>query len=237
MQQHLLAENYPGLLDGLMTGLPDRSARRPEQPDHAVVDAAALEPQARAFLPGSLRAGRGLARLPPAHALLLAHEPAHASRPPRRTAEPILPDPAARRPVWGSHPADPDNLCGHKLLLFGADRTELVPASGIGCGLPPELIWNPGTNPTGERCAITDYMRGVFGVRVTPDAPNGKGLSVTDNVGVQYGYEGLQAGEITPEQFVDLNAKVGGIDVDGNFTPERKAADPAGSGSSTAPAG
>src|SRR4029453_18325808 len=29
------------------------------------------------------------------------------------------------------------------------------------------------------------------------------------------------------EQFRDLNSKVGGIDIDGNFTAERKAADPA----------
>ena len=70
-------------------------------------------------------------------------------------------------------------------------------------------------------------MRSVFGVTVTPDAPNGKGRSATDNVGVQYGLNALLAGEITPEQFVDLNSKVGGIDIDGNFTPERKAADPA----------
>ena len=62
---------------------------------------------------------------------------------------------------------------------------------------------------------------------VTPDAPNGKGRSATDNVGVQYGLNALLRGQITPEQFVDLNSKVGGIDIDGNFTPERKAADPA----------
>ena len=62
---------------------------------------------------------------------------------------------------------------------------------------------------------------------VTPDAPNGKGRSATDNVGVQYGLNALLAGQITPEQFVDLNSKIGGIDIDGNFTPERKTADPA----------
>jgi hypothetical protein len=70
-------------------------------------------------------------------------------------------------------------------------------------------------------------MRSVFGVTVTPDAPNGKGRSATDNVGVQYGLTALLGGQITTEQFVDLNQKIGGIDVDGSFTPERKAADPA----------
>ena len=69
-------------------------------------------------------------------------------------------------------------------------------------------------------------MRSVFGVTITPDAPNGKGRSATDNVGVQYGLKALLAGEIIPEQFVDLNEKIGGIDIDGNFVAQRKAADP-----------
>ena len=37
-----------------------------------------------------------------------------------------------------------------------------------------------------------------------------------DNVGVQYGLEALQKGQITPAQFVDLNAKIGGVDIDIN---------------------
>ena len=45
-------------------------------------------------------------------------------------------------------------------------------------------------------------------------------------MGVQYGLNALLAGQITAEQFVDLNSTVGGIDIDGIFTPERKAADP-----------
>ena len=69
-------------------------------------------------------------------------------------------------------------------------------------------------------------MRAVFGVTVTPDAPNGKGKLAIDNVGVQYGLVALTRGQLTPEQFVDLNAKVGGIDIDGNFTAARSVADP-----------
>jgi hypothetical protein len=201
MQQHLLAENYPGLLDGLMTGL--------SFPDHFEQ------------VMGSLDCRLLMHYFWPSSPLTL---PGHLSAPPN----PLFPTPGSRRPVWGSHPADPDNLCGQKVLLFGADRTELVPSSGVGCGLPAELIWNAETNPTGERCAATDYMRSVFGVTATRDAPNGKGPSVTDNVGVQYGHEALEDGEILPEQFVDLNSNVGGIDIDGNFTPGRKTADPRG---------
>ena len=98
-------------------------------------------------------------------------------------------------------------------------------ASGTSAGSRPRRSGRR-SNPTGERCGSFDFMRAIFGVTVTPDAPNGKGKSPTDNVGVQYGLKALQDGQITPEQFVDLNSKVGGIDIDGNFTPERKAADP-----------
>ena len=109
--------------------------------------------------------------------------------------------------MWGSNPTNPDNLCGQKVLAFGADRTELVPTANVACGLQPAQLWNPVTNPTGERCGIADFMRAIFGVTVTPDAPNGKGRLAVDNVGVQYGLLALQRGEITPEQFVDLNAQ------------------------------
>ena len=43
----------------------------------------------------------------------------------------------------------------------------------------------------------------------------------SDNVGVQYGLEALETGAITPAQFVDLNAKIGGIDIDTNPTAAR----------------
>ena len=47
-----------------------------------------------------------------------------------------------------------------------------------------------------------------------------------DNVGVQYGLKGLRDGRISPAQFVDFNANVGGADLDLNITAERTAADP-----------
>ena len=129
-------------------------------------------------------------------------------RPRDRAAERAVPDaPPSRQPVWGSNPTNPDNLCGQKVLAFGADRTELVPTANVACGLQPAQLWHPVTNPTGERCGIADFMRAVFGVTVTPDAPNGKGKLAVDNVGVQYGLVALQRGQITPEQFVDLNAQ------------------------------
>jgi hypothetical protein len=48
-----------------------------------------------------------------------------------------------------------------------------------------------------------------------------------DTVGIQYGLKALMNGQITPAQFVDLNVKVGGHDIDYNFQPQRTVADPA----------
>src|SRR5207247_7080562 len=44
-------------------------------------------------------------------------------------------------------------------------------------------------------------------------------------VGVQFGLEPLINGEITAAQFVDLNAKIGGADIDLNHTMQRSDAD------------
>ena len=46
-----------------------------------------------------------------------------------------------------------------------------------------------------------------------------------DNVGVQYGLEALKKGQITTEQFVDLNDKIGGGTIDSVYKPERFNAD------------
>lgn len=42
------------------------------------------------------------------------------------------------------------------------------------------------------------------------------------NVGIQYGLSALQSGQITPQQFADLNAHLGGLDVNGDLSPTRQ---------------
>jgi hypothetical protein len=88
--------------------------------------------------------------------------------------------------------------------------------------------YNAETHPEGVRCTLADYMINVFGPRPENlwEAAEQKighgfaGLSV-DNVGVQYGLQGLLEGVITPAQFVDLNTKIGGATVDLKPTAER----------------
>jgi Tannase-like family of unknown function (DUF6351) len=54
---------------------------------------------------------------------------------------------------------------------------------------------------------------------------NGFARRPLDNVGVQYGLAALNAGLISEAQFLDLNEKIGGLDIDANFIPERMVAD------------
>jgi hypothetical protein len=88
--------------------------------------------------------------------------------------------------------------------------------------------YDPDTNPGGVRCDIQDAAINVFGPRPPADwSPNeqalGRGFAGVpiDNVGVQYGLKALQQAKITPAQFVDLNQKIGGVDVDTMVVPQR----------------
>lgn len=85
----------------------------------------------------------------------------------------------------------------------------------------PAWVYDPQANPDGVRCAIQDYQAAIFGHRPTDGFAN----RPYDNVGIQYGLTALLRGQITPEQFVDLNLKIGGRDIDYNWTPERSKAD------------
>ncbi len=76
------------------------------------------------------------------------------------------------------------------------------------------------TNPKGTRCDLEDYMINVFGP-YQGDNPNGYAGIPLDNVGVEYGLDALKSHLITPAQFVDLNAKMGGFDNNFNRTTGR----------------
>jgi hypothetical protein len=103
--------------------------------------------------------------------------------------------------------------------------TSVIPNSGEpsrSCpGVPDEQVYNEQTNPRGVRCTLQDYMVNAFGRDERGFARRG-----FDNVGVQYGLEGLRQGRISPAQFVDFNTHIGGADLDLNLTAERTPADP-----------
>jgi uncharacterized tannase-like protein DUF6351 len=107
-----------------------------------------------------------------------------------------------------------------------------VPDDGC-AGVPDEDVYKADSNPGGVRCTLADYMINVLGPRSQSEwGPQeqalGRGFAglPLDNVGVQYGLDPLKKGLITPAQFVDVNAKVGGRSIDIKPTAERFSASP-----------
>ncbi|MGW6278314.1 DUF6351 family protein [Kribbella sp. NPDC055071] len=88
--------------------------------------------------------------------------------------------------------------------------------------IPPTALYDPVTNPGGIKCMSSDQWANQLG----RDPKTGFVRSTRDNVGIQYGLKALQSGTITPTQFADLNASVGGVDEAGNLVADRAVADP-----------
>jgi uncharacterized tannase-like protein DUF6351 len=101
--------------------------------------------------------------------------------------------------------------------------TAPVPPARNNCQLLPNQIYDPVANPTGPRCGGADNAISIFGP--SPGTTN-RGRTTVDNVGVQYGLQALASGAITPDEFVNLNENVGGVDADSNPSPSRTVADP-----------
>ncbi|NRR32985.1 hypothetical protein HSX11_22705 [Oxalobacteraceae bacterium] len=109
-------------------------------------------------------------------------------------------------------------------------RVETIPVTGsfggpyvggaYNAAVPAAQRWTAAGNPAGARATVFDVNRNVYGI----DA-KGYALRPFDNVGVQYGLAQLNAGTITPEQFLDMNEKIGGYDGDGNYIAGRSVGD------------
>lgn len=94
---------------------------------------------------------------------------------------------------------------------------EIVP------GVGPQFQYHPTTNPYGARADVYDHTVNVYGlIRNTPFPGDAKfAQRPMDNVGVQYGLKALNEGKITVDDFLDLNANMGGVDIDFNHVPQR----------------
>ena len=118
-------------------------------------------------------------------------------------------------------------------LPFAYARISMDPDNASSCqgGITDALpsgdtayVYNAGTNPGGARCTVQDYQVALWGRR----SEDGFANRPYDNVGVQYGLQPFEDGLISAEQFVDLNEKIGGIDIDWNFQSQRSVADAQG---------
>lgn len=98
--------------------------------------------------------------------------------------------------------------------------TPLSPPTN-GCQLPPSMVYDPTSNPTGVRCGPWDWAASVYGKTSDGISAN----TTRDNTGMQYGIKALRAGKITPEEFVVLNERIGGVSREGIIGPVRSVAD------------
>jgi hypothetical protein len=135
----------------------------------------------------------------------------------------------------GIVPAQWPSIFGHANPANQITFTTAIPNSGDpsrSCpGVPADKVFTTASQK-GVRCSFQDYMKNVFGL----DA-HGKAHRPISNVGVQYGLSGLNTylganvGDptrppLTPDQFVALNAGVGGYDIDFEHTAARTQGDP-----------
>jgi hypothetical protein len=128
----------------------------------------------------------------------------------------------------------PQSSCAAWIALFAAGG---IPFNGCfsNSGVPTASTPEPPTtgrdylpvvNSEGCRATISDLQVNVWGERES----DGFAKRMFDNIGVQYGLEALNLplgdpGKITFAQFLDMNARIGGVDVDGIRSVERMRAD------------
>jgi hypothetical protein len=112
-------------------------------------------------------------------------------------------------------------VCNAWVATF-ADRIDAT--RGCPSIIPPATIYHPVTNPTGVRCSLGDHLIKQVGA----DPETGFARATFDNTGVQYGLGALQAGVIDVDEFLDLNANMGGFDADGVIQDARSVGDPIG---------
>jgi hypothetical protein len=102
-------------------------------------------------------------------------------------------------------------------------------------GAVTDAITNsPELQMAGVRCTYADNLRYIYGLAEVEGATDALGNPTPmaapfpwDNVGVQYGLKAFNDGLIDFDHFADLNANIGGLDINGSPTGDRTAADPA----------
>jgi hypothetical protein len=92
----------------------------------------------------------------------------------------------------------------------------------VGCdpAIQREEIYDPQTNRDGVRCTLQDSVINLTGT----DPTTGFAARPLDNTGVVYGRGAFDESVISFEQLVDLNASIGGYDIDGKVMPTRSTA-------------
>lgn len=91
-----------------------------------------------------------------------------------------------------------------------------------GCAIADKsLVYDPKRNPKGVRCTTQEMRVNIYG----RDPKTGFARRPIDNVGIEYGLKALNDKVITVEEFLALNEKIGGNDIDGGFSSKRTVGD------------
>lgn len=179
IQQYLIAQNYPGILDGIIP--------------------IASFPDVASILPGIVDCSL-MARVFDSFSTPLSEE--------QKTA-------IAGFAAWKTCTNVPVSWMA---LQFSPN---LVRASACNDVIPRQDVYDPRKNLRGARCDYYDNAVNIFGI----DPATGYARRALDNVGVQYGLQAFNSGTISADQFLALNEKIGGYDIDGNPVSQRMVAD------------
>ncbi|MSR06853.1 MAG: hypothetical protein EXR93_07300 [Gemmatimonadetes bacterium] len=110
----------------------------------------------------------------------------------------------------------------YESLVAQATRADRInPRGSCDETIPVALLYDPVKNKSGARCTTYDHGVAVWG----RDPATGFARRPLDNVAVQYGLKTLNSGLISKAQFLDLNEKIGGVDIDAGFTKVRSVGD------------
>jgi hypothetical protein len=98
----------------------------------------------------------------------------------------------------------------------------LTATNAKGCAMSDDSkVYDPVRNPKGVRCTMQEMRANIYG----RDPKTGFARKPQDNVGLQYGLATVNSGAISVDEFLELNEKVGGNDIDGNFVAQRSDGD------------
>ncbi|MCI0390351.1 MAG: DUF6351 family protein [Acidobacteria bacterium] len=98
----------------------------------------------------------------------------------------------------------------------------LTATNARGCALNDvSKVYDPVKNPRGVRCTMQEMRVNIYG----RNPETGFARKPQDNIGLQYGLAALNSGAISVDEFLELNEKIGGNDIDGNFIPQRSVGD------------
>jgi hypothetical protein len=93
-----------------------------------------------------------------------------------------------------------------------------------GCAVTDKSqVYDPKKNRKGLRCTTQEMRTNIYG----RDPKTGFALRPIDNIGLQYGLNALNDGVISVDEFLALNEKIGGNDIDGGFVAKRTTGDEA----------